>query len=639
MKKNRILLSLAIASLLASCGRQTSSSLASSDPLPSSEAPTSIVSEEPSLAPTSSEEEEEEGEWPEGVKNELDDTFFGLDLPFIELGEEGYGNASYDLYDRCTMTLIGGNDLTAVDLASYAAKFIRANFEEDDSVDEGGDYPCYFFKKTLETEDGDRHVKVAIRIVDEDGEPANAGLIEIEISTPYIYAWPSEFLAYSLYYGYGSEATVPSFSSADYYDIDEANGIVYAYTSSIVLATFSYAGSLVEAGYVHQEEKFGLDDLFVSPDGTFSIAFHADTEIGALVIRLAGLPAYPEEAIKAFYEAYEGPELNLPSFDIDGVTYRFVIDSNNAMYANFGMGDMVNATLIVNGISLEQCNAYFASLANLATSYSGETTLTYLFEVGEATYRVEATYKEDASELRLVYYPCPMNPRYTSWPAEQILSLFSSLVYETVPEFEGEADYFEIRSLGNGAYSMGDFLMIACEDYLAALASYEATLESERFTKVAESETGVVTYYSQSHRIVLSLQPAEGGLTIQIRESVLSLSEVLEGRIPSANLFDLPTGSYCNVFSLIDGTLMGAPYDFATISSSFPSEEAAKNALPGYLEGIVAAGYVELANEPEGSEEEESQSETHIYYRDGLPLQVTCQGNAIMTTMGIPQAL
>lgn len=215
----------------------------------------------------------------------INDYLYGIDLPFISLGE----NVKLE-YDELSgyVTLTGGTSSKAL-LDGFALLFDATwdNYSTAGTED-AEDYGYYYdFGKEITTSQGARYVEVMFGglITDEDGyseiSSDGTGTFYLQAGDPYYYEWPEDIVTYYTVDEWYCTDEVPAYN-ADFYQVVEDYTffgmlVIYAFTDSAT-AQSDYAKTLLDANYYY----VGLDDYgyarYVGPNKTVEVDISYDTD-------------------------------------------------------------------------------------------------------------------------------------------------------------------------------------------------------------------------------------------------------------------------------------------------------------------------------------------------------------------------
>ena len=623
MKKNKFLLALSAAMLLASCGGNNSSSApaASSDASSASSVSSAASSDSVSSVTSSaksdssaiessddygpdessddfssddfssdslaSEESSEslpvEEDWSAEAIALMKEHLYGVVLPYFYLYE---ATVSYDAeYDVITLTTADSLDVGELEI--YADVLDEEGWDVTDiSVANG--YPAgvaYRASLTVNTEEGDRHLDALFYTVNDKGAPATSGRLYFEVGDPYLYDFPEEFILDLISYYFDTEILPPEFE-ADFYEVSERNMAVYCYTDSLT-ALADYTAALKAAGWTVLDEA-DEDGYWtaVSPDGSYAISFKYDESYGDLDIYFGPSPLWPSAAIAAFLEACELEDVTIPAFTGDGLSFQWSVGEN-------WLTGELEGTMVIYGVDGESIENYCGALtlAGYDVEYDGESfdfTATLPLD-GGYSYVIDGFYYATYGAILITLPSSLIAPLPTEWPADDLAAFFGEEITDVLPPFSGEATGYELIS-----DFFGDALVVTVGEGKEddALATYIEDLTKAGYVANGATYYGDPIYDSPNGQIRVDVYTAgDGTFTIELglvpskawpSEQIAGfLGEGCKDTVPAYNSDDV---SFVE-FEGEEGD------DYARVMVYFDEEDDAEQALADYMAILSENGY------------------------------------------------
>lgn len=300
----------------------------------------------------------------------------------------------------------------------------------------------YKFKKTINTDKGERLLNIYFE-QDEDG------LFFLQAYSPYYYEFPTVFaetMALSLF---DSTCTVPSFT-ADKYLVDKDVASIYCFVDSTT-AEADYSQTLNDAGWDVEAEKDSAGFyVATSPDGRYSANYFYTESTKVFDISLMPSHKWSSTLIDSFFEKYDGPDVEIPTLDVDGL-FLFAENSSNADCFEKGDLEHIHSTMIVYNTSEDNFNSYLAALNLAGWSLAGRNnSYTGRYEIeNEGLVKLEAAYDSESGAIILTLYvnvyPFPDN----YFPYKEIARNLGSDITERVPEYTGENGGYTLITIGD----------------------------------------------------------------------------------------------------------------------------------------------------------------------------------------------
>ena len=418
-------------------------------------------------------------------------------------------------------------------MADYADLFT----EEDEwfgGFDEDAGY--YIFKKAVVTDDGARFLQIVLGLVDAEGklvEEGDEGQIRFYVYDPYYYAWPTDFVDVVLEY-FGSEASVPAYADADYYELETSYVsygavAIYCYTDDDE-SVDAYSLALQAAGYAVSN---GMDEdgyySAISATEDLKISFTYDGDLGDLEI---------------WIEAYQPVIDEWPADEVAALVAEVNADTTTVLPALDG-GDAYEVTdqyLLYYG-----CGVIFVDgAATLLDTYEAalladewvEAANGYISPDGELL--VALSYNADGYLIIYIY-----NAPITGWPEDIAAAIVESIApgsQTVLPALDGGIEYAQYGSDEIDVYGESTLL----DAYVAVLTGANWTVSGDGYLS-PEGDIIVTLSYNSYYgclEIILAHAPYAAWPTNEIAALLPGVTDVLPAFSPDNNGFSLLNDSY-----------------------------------------------------------------------------------------------
>lgn len=317
--------------------------------------------------------------------------------------------------------------------------------------------------------------------------------------------------------------------------------------------------------------------------------------------------SWPTEAIAAFFEDYEATSFDVPTIDAEGAYFAFQEDPYNIWYLVLEMEDYVSANLVAYECSQSDFTTYYNKLDAAGWELEEQTSEgeTYyvctlnIENVGVA--RMELYYSASYEAISLTIYAYMSAPdivpgtTYTSWPAIQIATMLGSSVNDTVPEYTGTNNGFQLL---DDYYGMAVVVLVDKGTEEAGAAAYVAALPTAGYVLDGKTAIGDDRYVSPNEEIYVSVFPAATPGTITI---------YFEAAEPEQGSAAWPTSKVASAVSNLDSTitdvvpaLEGADSynvfeetDSVQVQAVYSSSSAAQAAKASYDTTLKTANFTE----------------------------------------------
>ena len=495
-------------------------------------------------------------------------------LPFT-----GFEESVVSYSDEEYKVLIKGGAYEEGYLATYANK-LKADgyekyFENANSIG---------YEKEFAVTDGVRHVYVYATFQEEQ--------LYIEAFDPYLYTFPSSFVAWVSKNYFASEVSIPAFT-ADYYEIDDTRLYVFGYLSSTT-DDAGYSAALTTAGFRVQAEK---DDqgyyIAVSPDGTYCVAYLYTN--GALRVYLEPVNFWNSVLIDQFFAKYGGEPVEIPALNVAGAQYQFVEWSQNELAASVGAYEYIHAFMIVYGAKESDLATYASILddAGWEVDESGSIYEAKLEIFLEGIARIEFGFDASSNAIIVtIYFQLDPIPE-VNWPATKVAELLGEDITDVVPAFTGTNKGFVVLNDTEGTAVM---VHVAKGTELDSVAAYAQILKEAEYTEVGVDAQGDMRYLSKNGQILVTPYYAtSGSFTIAFR---------------AAPLLAFPSDKIEAAFDFAEDTVPAVEnaleYNFQqsgrliSIGCLFKNNTDAKAALATYVLALEDAEYTVLGLDNDG---------------------------------------
>ena len=423
----------------------------------------------------------------------MTDHLHGVELPYSGFEESVVTwNSEYEtLY-------IKGGAATDEDLVAYARALSSIGFVMISQT-------SYTFRKVISTDNGDRYVKVAYYI-DEDNE------FYLEAYDPFLYEFPTQIALYFAYMNFDSFQTPPAFD-ADRYEVKTQNMAIYCYKDTTT-AVADYTAALNEAmwdttGGYDANQKFYTA---ISPDKAYMIYYNYDAQYKSLDIYFAPVNFFNPAPIKAFYEKYCEYTIDIPAINVENANYYFYESQYNSEYIAAGQFEYVHAYLDVLGGEQADADAYAQVLAQAGWDVAGSSdaeskTSNYVAkkqveELGLA--KIDLIYNSHDGMYLIFYAALDPLPGAT-WPAEEVATVLGSDITDVLPPYEGYSTGYTVFPADMWG---DDYVLVDVESGTEndCVAAYKETLVKNGYTVTPGGN-----YFSPKHQIRVTVYYGTSG--------------------------------------------------------------------------------------------------------------------------------
>lgn len=423
----------------------------------------------------------------------MSDHLYGVVLPYTGFEESVVTySAQYDT------VYINGGAATAETLESYARAMSFNGFVMTYNTG------SYIFRKTLNTEAGERYLKV-VYYIDETNQ------FSLEAYDPYVYSFPTDAATY-LALKLGSQVVAPAFT-ATRYEVDLQNGAIFCYTESTT-AVADYTSILDIAGW---DVTGGLDAVTgfytaIAPDKSYMLYYKYDTEQHhSLDIYFYPVNFWNDEPIKAFYAKYADFSIDIPALSVTGASYLFEESELNASAYASGQLEFVHAFMYVIGGKQENLAPYATLLTNNGWEVAGGNTY---YEAKKAVgtqglARIEASYDRTVGVIVTFYAKLDPFPT-TGWPYERVAELLGEDITDTVPAYTASNNGYTVL---NDAFGTAVVVAVDTGTEESCIGTYRKVLLFNGY-ELVEGMTS--QYISPNKQIIVSVyKGTSGSFTIE----------------------------------------------------------------------------------------------------------------------------
>ncbi len=423
----------------------------------------------------------------------MTDHLYGVELPY-----SGFEQSVVTWNSEYQTLYIKGGAATNEDLVAYARALSSIGFVMISQS-------SYTFRKVISTDNGDRYVKVAYYI-DEDNE------FYLEAYDPYVYEFPTQIALYFAYMNFDSTQTPPAFA-ADRYEVKTQNMAIFCYKDTTT-AVADYTAALNEGmwdttgGYDANQQFYTA----ISPDKAYMIYYNYDAQYKSLDIYFRPVNFFNPAPIKAFYEKYCEYTIDIPAINVENANYYFYESQYNSEYIAAGQFEYVHAYLDVLGGTQEDTSAYSQVLAQAGWDVDGYSdyenkTSNYVAkkqveELGLA--KIDLIYNSHDGMYLIFYAALDPLPGAT-WPAEEVAAVLGSDITDVLPPYEGHSTGYTVFPADMWG---GDYVLVDVESGTEndCVAAYKATLEKNGYTVTPGGN-----YFSPNHQIRVTVYYGTSG--------------------------------------------------------------------------------------------------------------------------------
>ena len=423
----------------------------------------------------------------------MTDHLHGVELPY-----SGFEESVVTWSSEYETLYIKGGAATDEDLVAYARALSSLGFVMISQT-------SYTFRKVISTDNGDRYVKVAYYI-DEDNE------FYLEAYDPFLYEFPTQIALYFAYMNFDSYQTPPAFN-ADRYEVKTQNMAIFCYKDTTT-AVADYTAALNEAmwdttGGYDANQKFYTA---ISPDKAYMIYYNYDAQYKSLDIYFAPVNFFNPAPIKAFYEKYCEYTIEIPAINVENANYYFYESQYNSEYIAAGQFEYVHAYLDVLGGEQADTDAYAQVLAQAGWDVAGSSdaeskTSNYVAkkqveELGLA--KIDLIYNSHDGMYLIFYAALDPLPGAT-WPAQEVAAVLGSDITDVLPPYEGYSTGYTVFPADMWG---DDYVLVDVESGTEndCVAAYKATLEKNGYTTTPGGN-----YFSPNHQIRVTVYYGTSG--------------------------------------------------------------------------------------------------------------------------------
>ena len=423
----------------------------------------------------------------------MTDHLHGVELPY-----SGFEESVVTWSSEYETLYIKGGAATDEDLVAYARALSSLGFVMISQT-------SYTFRKVISTDNGDRYVKVAYYI-DENNE------FYLEAYDPFLYEFPTQIALYFAYVNFDSYQTPPAFN-ADRYEVKTQNMAIYCYKDTTT-AVADYTATLNEAmwdttGGYDANQKFYTA---ISPDKAYMIYYNYDAQYKSLDIYFAPVNFFNPAPIKAFYEKYCEYTIEIPAINVENANYYFYESQYNSEYIAAGQFEYVHAYLDVLGGEQADADAYAQVLAQAGWDVAGSSdaeskTSNYVAkkqveELGLA--KIDLIYNSHDGMYLIFYAALDPLPGAT-WPAQEVAAVLGSDITDVLPPYEGYSTGYTVFPADMWG---DDYVLVDVESGTEndCVAAYKATLEKNGYTATPGGN-----YFSPNHQIRVTVYYGTSG--------------------------------------------------------------------------------------------------------------------------------
>lgn len=423
----------------------------------------------------------------------MTDHLYGVELPY-----SGFEESVVTWSSEYETLYIKGGAATDEDLVAYARALSSIGFVMISQT-------SYTFRKVISTDNGDRYVKVAYYI-DENNE------FYLEAYDPFLYEFPTQIALYFAYVNFDSYQTPPAFN-ADRYEVKTQNMAIFCYKDTTT-AVADYTAALNEAmwdttGGYDANQKFYTA---ISPDKAYMIYYNYDAQYKSLDIYFAPVNFFNPAPIKAFYEKYCEYTIEIPAINVENANYYFYESQYNSEYIAAGQFEYVHAYLDVLGGEQADADAYAQVLAQAGWDVAGSSdaenkTSNYVAkkqveELGLA--KIDLIYNSHDGMYLIFYAALDPLPGAT-WPAQEVAAVLGSDITDILPPYEGYSTGYTVFPADMWG---DDYVLVDVESGTEndCVAAYKATLEKNGYTATPGGN-----YFSPNHQIRVTVYYGTSG--------------------------------------------------------------------------------------------------------------------------------
>ena len=457
--------------------------------------------------------DEDPTDWTDAEKALMRNRLYGEVLPYI--------NIPLTLREQNSQLLFYGNELSmeAGTLSRYAEKFTVTDGWEggDVSALEGlSNGIIYSFDKEVSVTGGKRVINATFYGQSSTGEFSPSGRFIMYATDPYEYEYPEQFINQWLSQQFGTECYIPAVQ-ADYFDLYE-EGVLRCYSDTNLEESFKRL--ITQAGFTIEPNKDSEGYFVAHPrDGSYLLLFKYDSDLGALILKVEAVKGWNASLVSNFYKKYNQTPLEFPSLDVDGASYKFMEDTNNATYVSSGLSYMVNASYTISkrGLTNAPLEGYANKLRQAGYSvneFDGESYTILRTLADGVLYRSSLRFAAQPigggnPQIVMDFYAAgqPRQGILLNWPDRQLKAYLGEEVTDPVPAYAGRQYGFEFESSNSHAlinvYVDSAAEASIKENYVGLLTTAGYTLKNNK-------------YVSRSEQIAVSLNETNGQGVFQI---------------------------------------------------------------------------------------------------------------------------
>lgn len=376
------------------------------------------------------------------------------------------------------------------------------------------------------------------------------------------------------------------------------NVTLAGYKALLIADNYELLGEDEETG------EFAVEKEVNTSDGKRFVYFYAEIDEEDGFSAQAFDPyfySWPADGIAAFFEDWDATPFTVPTIDVENTYYAFEEDQYNVWYYILEMEDYINASLVAYECSQSDFTTYYNKLDAAGWELEEQTSEgeTYyvctlnIENVGVA--RMELYYAADYEAISLTIYAYMSAPdiipgtTYTSWPAIQIATMLGSSVKDTVPEYTGTNNGFQLL---DDYYGMAVVVLVDKGTEEAGAAAYVAALPTAGYVLDGKTAIGDDRYVSPNEEIYVSVFPAATPGTITIYFEAAE-PEKEEAEWPAAKIADALENATDTVPALEGAEYYGvyANDEKVQIEVDFGDESVISSKLSSYQSTLTTAGF------------------------------------------------
>lgn len=451
------------------------------------------------------------GNWNSQQISFMEDALYGLVLPYFEGANVSQMGLQNNVY-------LSAFDVSASDFQNYVAKLIADGWDMQDigALMNAPAQCVYMAQRAIETKDGTRYIVLTIACLDDNYGYATNGTLSLIAQDPYVYKYNDainlqvNLLANA---GFSNIDLIPELAGVTHYSFGEYDEEENAlYVELYINSNLSDAGFTEALRGANWTIKEGTNEqgfiVAYPPKNGFVLEFKYFATEGILELIFKPGVGWNELNIENFFKKYNKQPIAFPKLEIDGATYQFAEDKNNATYAAAGAYHAVEATMTVthNSISAATIKNYVGELRKqgfVCNTYDqGESYVISKMIGDDDLYYGNVALVKNSSKPQFVLTiradGQSGSGRSMTWPGQKVNAALAEATNDSLPIYTGNNAGFKTEIRGSEGY-----VLVYLDDELAkdAVSNYEKTLKFYNYTLKNTLPDGQNEFYSPNGQI------------------------------------------------------------------------------------------------------------------------------------------